>query len=421
MLETIKIDKLVHGGQGLGVLADGKKVFVWNSLPGETVEIELSTEKKSFAEGTATKIISASPDRVEPKDQVAYLSTSPWQIVSSEAEDRYKQAILEEVFENNTVPLTLQPFCSTEPRYGYRNKMEYSFWWDAGKKQVRLAHFARGSHERIAVDESSLAMASINGAGKKLIDFIKKNAIPSRELKSVVIRSQQDGATFIELRVINDRLKNMPWEKLGVAGFKLLATRRNAPPTEKMRFLGQWGSDSMSDKLLGSTYMYGTDGFFQIHVPIYEKALGDIKTFVKPRAAVVDLYAGVGSIGMSVTRGKLTCVESDTVSAEFARKNLASRKNARVVDATSESALQEIVRSSVLIVDPPRAGLHTKVVEKIVAEKPKMIVYLSCNPATQARDLDSLTEAGYHALFARGYNFFPATPHIECLVVLVHD
>lgn len=414
----VKIEKLVHGGQGLATLPDGKKVFVWNSLPGETVEIELLADKKSFAEATTVKIVKPSSDRVEPLDVDAYLSTSPWQIVSAEAEDRYKQEILQEVFEGSSVPLTLQPFCSVDPRYGYRNKMEYSFWWDAGIKKVRLAHFARGSHERIAVDGSSLAMSSINTAGAELIKFIAKNEIPSRELKSVVIRSQQNGDVYIELRVINDRLKEINWDKLKVAGFKLFATRRNAPPTETMRFLGQWGSESMIDDLLGAPYSYGTDGFFQIHVPVYEKALGDIRSFVTPRASVVDLYAGVGSIGMSVTRGPLTCVESDAVSAEFARQNLKDRKNAKVVDAASESALQEIVAGSVLIVDPPRAGLHEKVVQKIASEKPKMVVYLSCNPSTQARDLNDLAEAGYFVVFARGYNFFPATPHVESLVIL---
>lgn len=420
--ETIVIDKLVTTGQGLATLPDGKKVFVWNALPGETVKIEITANKKSFAEAVATKVIKPSADRVAPLDTGAYLSTSPWQILSAEAEDRYKQAVLEEVFEQNVVPLTLQPFCSVEPRYGYRNKMEYSFWWDASVKKVRLAHFVRGSHERIVVDGSSLAMPGINEAGKLLIEFIAKHEIPSRELKGAVIRSQQDGKTFIELRVINDRLATtMPWEKLKVAGLKLFAARRNAPSHMPVKFLASWGESSMTDTLLGDKYTYGTDGFFQIHLPVYEKVLEDIKKFVTPRASVVDLYAGVGSIGMSVTKGPLTCVESDSSSVEFARQNLAKRKNAVIIDATSESALGVIKKGSVLIVDPPRAGLHHKVIDRIVAEKPKSIVYLSCNPSTQARDLDLLTEAGYFVKFARGYNFFPATPHVESLVILDYN
>jgi 23S rRNA (uracil1939-C5)-methyltransferase len=422
-MQEIKIDKLVHGGQGLGTLPDGKKVFVWNALPGEIVQIEMTKDKKSFGEAIATKIVKPSENRTEPLDARSYLSTSPWQIVKPEAEDRYKQGILQEVFEQEEIPLTLQPFSSVEPRYGYRNKMEYSFWWDAAEKRVRLAHFVRGSHERIIVDGSALALSSINDAGLKLIEFIAKNNIPSRELKSVVIRSTQAGLVHIALSVINDRLVAMPWEKLmgaksTIAGIKLLAVRRNSTPADVPRVLGTYGVESMTDNLLGKPYEYGSDGFFQIHVPAYEKVLSDIKKFVTPKANVVDLYAGVGSIGMSITTGPLVCVESDEVSVGFAAKNIGARKNARIVDASSESALDEITAKCVLVVDPPRAGLHGKVVAKIIEVMPKKVVYLSCNPATQARDINDLMTAGYKAIFAGGYNFFPTTPHIESLVIL---
>jgi 23S rRNA (uracil1939-C5)-methyltransferase len=418
MTTEIKIDKLVHGGQGLGTLPDGKKVFVWNALPGETVQIEMTKDKKSFGEAIATKIVKPSDNRVEPQDKESYLSTSPWQIVSPAAEDKYKQGILQEVFEQADIPVILQPFTSVEPRYGYRNKMEYSFWWDAAEKRVRLAHFMRGSHERIIVDGSALALPGINKAGVELIKFITKNNIPSRELKSVVLRSTGDGVVHMALSVINDRLVDMPWKDLKVAGIKLLAVRRNSTPKDIPRVLGVFGVESMTDNLLGKPYEYGSDGFFQIHVPAYERVLSDIKKFVSPKANVVDLYAGVGSIGMSITAGPLVCVESDAVSVSFATKNIGVRKNARIVDASSESALDEITAKCVLVVDPPRAGLHDKVVAKIIEVMPKKVVYLSCNPATQARDVNDLMTAGYKIAFAGGYNFFPMTPHIESLVIL---
>lgn len=421
MINTVTIEKLVPGGQGLATLENGKKVFVWNALPGEVVEIELTTDKKSFSEAVAVKIIKPSKDRIEPLDKTAYLSTSPWQIVSAEAEILHKQTILKEIFENKVKFSKLEPFCSAGLRYGYRNKMEYSFWWDIMQKRVRLAHFGRGTHSRIPVDGSVLAMPAINNAGKMLIEFIAKHEIPSRELKSVVIRTQQDGAVHIALYVINVLLVDLPWGDLGVAGLKIFAAKRNSPASVALRLLKQWGSTSMSDKLLGAKYEYGVDGFFQINLPVYEKALEVIKEFIPKRSSVVDLYAGVGSIGLSVTKGLLVCVESDIVSADFARINSSSRNNARVLATNIESALNEITANVTLIVDPPRAGLNDKVVRRIIAEKPKRVVYLSCNPATQVRDLAMLTESGYRVIYIQGFNFFPATPHIESLVVLDHD
>src|SRR3989344_6438285 len=97
-LVTVKIEKLVHGGQGLGVLPDGRKVFVWNALPSETVQVRLARSKKSYAEGVAEEIITPSPDRIEPEEQ-NYLATSPWQILKSETENHWKQEITRELFQ----------------------------------------------------------------------------------------------------------------------------------------------------------------------------------------------------------------------------------------------------------------------------------------------------------------------------------
>jgi 23S rRNA (uracil1939-C5)-methyltransferase len=418
MTTEIKIEKLATTGQGLGTLADGKKVFVWNSLPGETVEVEMTSEKKSFGEGIATKVLKASKDRVVPQDVAAYLSTSPWQIMTGKAESVAKQTLLAEVFSQVGRGVEFDSFADAEPRYNYRGKMEYSFWWNASEKKVRLAHFARGSHERIVVDGSALAHPAINAAGVKLIEFIAKHDIPSRELKSVIIRTTAAGEVHIVLYVINDRLAVLPWAEIGVAGLKLVAARRNSDDPSTMRPLGQVGADTMTDMLLGHEFEYAPDGFFQIHLPAYEMVLADIKKFVDSTAGVVDLYAGVGSIGMSVTDGPLVCVESDKISAAFAKKNLSDRKDARIVDASSESSLDEIVSSCTLVVDPPRAGLHQKVIARIADQRPKMVVYLSCNPATQVRDINDLVAFGYSVKYARGYNFFPTTPHIESLVIL---
>jgi 23S rRNA (uracil1939-C5)-methyltransferase len=111
-------------------------------------------------------------------------------------------------------------------------------------------------------------------------------------------------------------------------------------------------------------------------------------------------------------------VESDTQSASEAKANADGKNNCEVINAKTEKSLEHLEGKDVVIVDPPRAGLHKKVVQKITEVKPKIIVYLSCNPTTQARDVTALMGAGYIVKFAKGYNFFPRTPHIESLIVL---
>jgi 23S rRNA (uracil1939-C5)-methyltransferase len=126
------------------------------------------------------------------------------------------------------------------------------------------------------------------------------------------------------------------------------------------------------------------------------------------------MYSGVGAIGLSV--GASVLVESDDANIKLAQSN-AKGSGVEVIHATSEAALNHIQSGDVLIVDPPRAGLHKDVVERILEVKPSKIIYLSCNPSTQARDVTMLHDM-YEVIHAQGHNFFPRTPHIESLVVL---
>ena len=143
MLEEVKIDKLVHGGQGLGTLKSGQKIFVWNALPGETVGVRVGRKKRDYAEGFAENIIKPSKDRVEPLDD-AYLSTSPWQILTLEAENKHKKQILADVYSREKISLPTFELTHKGQTTLYRNKMEYSFWGDEAGLHLALYH--RASH-----------------------------------------------------------------------------------------------------------------------------------------------------------------------------------------------------------------------------------------------------------------------------------
>ena len=154
--ETIQLEKIVGGGQALGMIADGRKAFVWGGLPDETVSI-ISTKKKSrFIEGIVTEVITSSKQRVEPKDLDSYLSTSPWQIMSFEAETFYKAALIEEAFELHDIVLPNPIEVYTDGvEYEYRNKVEYSWYWNDKTEQIDLAFFRRGSKGKIPIATGS--------------------------------------------------------------------------------------------------------------------------------------------------------------------------------------------------------------------------------------------------------------------------
>jgi 23S rRNA (uracil1939-C5)-methyltransferase len=187
----------------------------------------------------------------------------------------------------------------------------------------------------------------------------------------------------------------------------------NGKPHPKMK--------QLTDSLLGHEFTYSPNGFFQINLPVYELALKEIKKHITTEK-VVDMYAGVGTIGLTVAHDrKLTLVETNKDAFAELEANFISvledRRQSVAILAKAENALEYITHDATIIVDPPRAGLHRAVVDRLLEVLPPTIIYLSCNPTTQARDIKPLLDT-YQTKLMQPYNFFPRTPHIENLVVL---
>ena len=197
-----QFDKIVGGGQALATLEDGKKLFAWGGLPDEEVTVQITKKKSRLVEGYVTEVLKASSDRIQPRDSESYLSTSPWQIMSMEAEQRYKAALIVEAFELHNVVLPHPVEVYSDGReYEYRNKIEFSFWFETDTQQLSLAFFRRGTHGKISVDGTSLASPAINAKAKQVLAVLNDMHIIRRALKTVLIRSNADGDVSWQLYV----------------------------------------------------------------------------------------------------------------------------------------------------------------------------------------------------------------------------
>lgn len=413
--EMIKVEKFIPGGQALGTLADGKKIFLWGALPGEVVtKTKVTKEKSSFVEGIAEEITEQSKFRVEPRDE-CYLATSPWQIIAEEYEDQQKDEILHEIFRQHSIeiPADLQEFHITgsDNYYGYRNKMEYTLYYSHEDEQIHLAFHERGSHRKVPIASSSLERPEILAKAQAIVDELNAKGEEARKYQSLLLRCNENGQASGGLF-------------------------ENGKPHPKF--------PKLTDELFGIEYSYSPNGFFQINLPVYRQALEAIRAAcakgvqteldaepahqgdndAQHTIKVLDLYSGVGTIGLSVARDtELTLVECDRSAYDEMVANVAAATKVtgnptiQPVLARSEDALSYVEHDQIVIVDPPRAGCLPAVIEKFLEVKPSMIVYLSCNPATQARDVKKLLEK-YAIDFLQPYNFFPRTPHIENLIVL---
>ena len=405
----IKIEKIIPGGEALGTNENGKKIFFWNALPGETVEEFRTTKiKANFEEAVALKILDENHHRVNPKDP-HFLSTSPWQIMDYDYELELKQALIVEIFREHNIDIDTPEIFTDGRDYFYRNKMEYALYWDNETGKISLAFHARGSHKKIPIESSSIERPEIFAAAKRIIDDLNACHEEARKYQSLLLRCNQKGE---------------------VSG----GLFENGKPHPVFK--------NLTDTILGHEYSYSPNGFFQINLPVYEMALKEIKKHIKTEK-VLDLYAGVGTIGLSVARDKnLTLVECDKsafmesaknitiedisrpTGSELARSPVTTGATKRVRNGNilslldkSENVTNYITPDQTVILDPPRAGCDGKLIEKLLEVTPETIVYLSCNPATQARDVKLLL-AKYHIKTIKTYNFFPRTPHIENLVIL---
>ena len=490
IFEILTLETMVGGGQAMGVLPNGKKCFVWSGLPGETVRVQLTKQKSSYAEAVVVEVITGAQGRTSPRDPDSYLSTSPWQIMNFASEQRHKADLIHEAFALHHVALPSRAEVFTDgEEFAYRNKVEFSWYSESVPRQLEksagmsvdfsdtldLAFYRRGSKGKITVDGTSLARPEINQLARAIRDLLRTKPVSARNLKTLLIRADQQGICVWQL-YLKDEITNLITSEeantLPAQGGEIIYSNPKSPASVITKRLAAFGDVTLNDPILGVPFNYACEGFFQVNIPVYEQALKDMQRWVEldseaaatsaqtressdeasrssedclsvaiPAAtrdeserdsrraeavaevsrqaySTLDLYSGVGTIGLTIGGDNVTLVEINEHAVREMRRNIAQiGKNAQAVLAPSEQALDYITPDKTIIVDPPRAGLHADVVSRLLDQLPPRIIYLSCNPVTQARDVAFLLEK-YHIVHHRGYNFFPRTPHIEHLIIL---
>jgi 23S rRNA (uracil1939-C5)-methyltransferase len=421
IIKTV-IEKLVFGGQGLGRF--GKKIILaWNALPEEEVEINIYKNKKSYSEGIATTILDSSPYRIEPEEE-HFLSCSPWQILSWEQENIWKKKIAQETYErigNLSLFPDFEIIFLSESQFHYRNKMEYSFVLrDDGT--ISLAFYKRGTHKRMAINFCKLAEPSINNSVKKIISWLNHNAVPVDILKAIILRCNNKREVIAGLFIKeNFPFRSYPSLDETLKGFQIHLSNPLSPASVSDKNLYKIGQDFLENNIRGIKLKFGLLSFFQINLPLFKIVLEDILKFLEPNKSIIDYYSGVGAISLPLSSYYKDCtlVDNDEEAIFYAEENIKENQinNCKTINKPAEKVTQLIDKDKIIIFDPPRAGLHKKIIQKLLLDKPFRIIYLSCNLATQARDIQ-LLQSVYQIKFLQLYNFFPRTPHIETLCVL---
>lgn len=428
----ITVAKIAHDGAAEGVF-EGKPVRIHGMLPHEEGIVEV-TKKHGIYIGTLKELTKASPSRKTP-EELHYLACSPWQVMEYPLQAELKQALIADLFAYHPDAPKVG-FTPAAQFYGYRTKVEFSFCdrdadftdENGSIKEIPLAlafHERGGGACRLALPEGcALASQGMNRVALAICKKLRDAGYSARDLKTLIVReSKSSGEILAVLFAKKEDIPEFPVDDIpNLSGFIVFHSTEKSPASVPTRGLWTWGEDHLTEMVDGLSIRYSWDSFFQNNIPVFEEALTLMRAHIKRDDRVLELYAGAGTIGLALAKHAKTIHGVEIVPAAVDAAMMNARVNG-VENYTTECLPAEKIdgelfsNTDVLVLDPPRAGLHPKLIEHINDKRPQKIIYLSCNPETQARNYSALAEL-YAIDMIQGLDFYPQTPHVESLLVL---
>ncbi|REK57429.1 MAG: 23S rRNA (uracil(1939)-C(5))-methyltransferase RlmD [Thermobacillus sp.] len=456
---TLDIIGLTQDGEGVG-RADGFTLFVQGALPGERIKAKVLKVKKQYGYAKMLELLQASPDRVEAPcpiyrqcggcqlqhmDYAAQLAWKRQHVIDSLT--RIGKLRVADVAGEGVV---VHPTIGMAEPWRYRNKaqvpigMAQADMADGAAGSLIGGFYARGSHRIIDMDACVIqherndeAVRLVKALGTRLGIRAYDETTGRGLLRHVVVRTGVvTGETMVVLVTNGTRIPRVDELVEGIRralpDVRSIVQNVNTRNTnvifgDETRVL--WGSDVIYDELDGIRFAISARSFYQVNpaqtVTLYRKAVE--YAGLTGRETVIDAYCGIGTISLFLARhaGKVYGVESVPEAVEDARRNAALNgiDNADFEVGLAEEVIprwrEEGVTADVIVVDPPRKGCDAKLLDTIVRMRPKRVVYVSCNPATLARDLAVLEAGGFRTVEVQPVDMFPHTGHVESVILLV--
>ncbi len=457
MLENITVTDYAAEGKAL-VRHEGKVIFVSGAIPGDTVNIRIGKSKKDWAEGHATEIVAPSPNRLAPFcSHFGTCGGCKWQMLPYEKQLEYKQQEAEQNLRRigkTAIPDAL-PIIGSENTRHYRNKLEFTFsnkkyltreeinTAEADNLQNALGFHAPRIFDKIIDIHECHLMDPVNNLIRNTVRELATakgwSFYDIREhsgwLRNIIIRFTTTGELMVNV-VINheaeeDRKLLLDHLLQQVPAITTLLYTINPKWNDTIYDLTPqvyFGAGYVTEKLGDLSFIISPKSFFQTNTLQANQLYSVTKAFagLTGSETVYDLYCGTGSIGIFVSdlAKKVIGVEVVEDAIEDAKKNAALNHIEHthffagdVIKICNDEFFATHGRPDVVITDPPRAGMHEKLVMKLLEMEAPKIVYVSCNSATQARDIGLLAEK-YNVEKVQPVDMFPHTHHIECVALL---
>ncbi len=440
---TIEINGLGHSGEGVGKY-ERFTIFVPHALPGETVVARIAQVKKNYATGRLQKVVAESPDRRKPPCPVYYqCGGCQLQHLTYQGQLVVKRdtvvAAATRIGKLDGVPVL--DVLGAADEWNYRNKMQFPLGSDG--KRTLCGCYAAASHHVIDIDSCRIQQPVNDRIAQAVKDYADRFGVSvyneetgrgvlrhvmgrsgdsTGEALAVIVTS---GEPLPELQELVKRLRAAAPELVGIVQ-NINDRRTNVVLGPKNKTL--WGNGTLNESLGSLTFAVSPHSFFQVNTKqalrLYQTALDYAN--LSGNETVIDAYCGTGTISLFLAQKAAKVYGFEIIDAAIRDANNNAKENG-VTNAQFEvgdvvETLPQLVKSGVrpdvIVVDPPRAGCAQPVLELFAKLQPERIIYVSCNPASLARDLTILAEQGYKTVKIQPIDMFPQTFHVECVALL---
>jgi len=432
----LRIDKAVYGGAGLGRVEDaasplaGKTIFVPRTLPGELVECEITEDRKSFANARLIRVIEAAATRVAPGcEYFPVCGGCQYQHASYDGQVAMKRDILAETMERAGIVIPSIDILDSKP-WLYRNRIRLQIRFG----DSALCYREAASHRAVPVDHCPItapvlqsivkafpAIAEATGLAPGLFDEVEFLTNDAESALLLSLWTTQSAAATRAFPVLCDALR----EEFPVLTGGLLFQSESQKGQGRQQ--ASWGAPELHYTVNEVSYRVSAGSFFQVNRYLVAEMVSRVVAGKQGKIAW-DLFAGVGlfALPLASVYESVVAVEAAPSSVRDLRHNLNGQMH-RVVASTTLDFLKQQGRDKsskkpdLVVVDPPRAGLGKDISGMLSQIGPREIIYVSCDPSTLARDLQSLLHSGYQLENVALVDLFPETYHLETIVELIHN
>ena len=442
----LTIDDLAFGGEGVA-RADGYVVFVRGGLPGDRLRVRLGETRARFGRGTIEAVLSPSPDRVDaPCPYFGRCGGCRLQHLAYPAQLAFKAKQVRDCLERlgGLPPFELRPILPAPEPYGYRNKMEFTIAAGAvPASPVVGLHQAERYDVVLDIDRCLLQSDTMNGLLDEFRRQVRARALDVWDpetgrglLRFVVMREgRHTGQAMVnvvggapDVEALGPVAAAIRARTPAVTSVVLNVNAKKASVAVGSEEHLLAGRDHIEESLGGVTFQVSANSFFQTNTRQAERLFGLVADACALRGTetLLDLYSGTGAISLLLARraARVYGIELSAAAVADAMRNARANGigNCTFLAGEVRHVLPELmaqgVRAAVVVADPPRAGFHPKALRALARLEPERIVYVSCNPATLARDVGDLVRDGFRLQWVQPVDMFPQTPHIEAVARL---